>query len=86
MKKIPVKTLRTVPKRYRLKKGCKWANPDKFEDERVIETQTTEQDERSEDEEGSLAYQNSKYWALPENVRHAIDISKKKGKRSDFCN
>ena len=86
MKKVPAKTLRTGPKRYRLKKGCKWVNPDKFENEKVIETQTTEQDERSEDEEGNRAYQDSKYWALPENVRHAIDISKKKSKRSDFYN
>jgi hypothetical protein len=31
-------------------------------------------------------YQNSVYWALPENVRHAIDQAKKKSKHSDFCN
>jgi hypothetical protein len=31
-------------------------------------------------------YKNSAYWALPENVRHAIDLSKKKSKHSDFYN
>ena len=31
-------------------------------------------------------YKNAAYWALPENVRHAIDLSKKKSKHSDFYN
>ena len=29
-------------------------------------------------------YKNKSYWSLPENVRHAIDLSKKKSKHSDF--
>lgn len=40
--------------------------------------------ERSESPEGN--YKNAAYWALPENVRHAIDISKKKSKHSAFYN
>ena len=31
-------------------------------------------------------YQDATYWSLPENVRHAIDLSKKKTKHSDFYN
>jgi hypothetical protein len=31
-------------------------------------------------------YKNKAYWALPENVRHAIDISKKKSRHSAFYN
>jgi hypothetical protein len=31
-------------------------------------------------------YKNKAYWALPENVRHAIDLSKKKSRHSDFYN
>jgi hypothetical protein len=28
------------------------------------------------------SYKTQAYWALPENVRHAIDVSKKKAKHS----
>lgn len=38
------------------------------------------------DGDNEVGYQNASYWALPENVRHAIDLSKKKSKHSDFCN
>lgn len=37
------------------------------------------------DEEVEDDYRDAAYWQLPENVRHAIDISKrKKSKHSDF--
>ena len=36
------------------------------------------------DNQDNEAYRNSKYWSLPENVRHAIDLTKKKQKHSDF--
>lgn len=39
-----------------------------------------------EDMEAKINYKNSAYWALPENVRHAIDCARKKSKHSDFYN
>ena len=36
--------------------------------------------------EAKVNYKNSAYWALPENVRHAIDCARKKSKHSDFYN
>ena len=44
--------------------------------------------ESEEESDGfnNYAYRNKSYWALPENVRHAIDISKKKSKHSEFYN
>ena len=52
------------------------------ESEESVEEVTPEyKSESSGDEEG---YKNNAYWALPENVRHAIDLSKKKNKKSDF--
>jgi len=38
--------------------------------------------DRAEIEEGS--WKNEQYWALPENVRNAIDVAKMKKKHSDF--
>jgi len=40
----------------------------------------------SQEGDEGLHYQNAQYWALPENVRLAIDHAKKKSKHSDFCN
>jgi hypothetical protein len=37
-------------------------------------------------DEGRADYQDAAYWSLPENVRHAIDLSKKKSKHTDFYN
>jgi hypothetical protein len=47
-----------------------------------------EDDETSSDEdmEAKVNYKNSSYWALPDNVRHAIDCARKKSKHSDFYN
>jgi hypothetical protein len=48
-----------------------------------------EEDEETssdEDMEAKVNYKNSAYWALPENVRHAIDCARKKSKHSDFYN
>ena len=39
-----------------------------------------------EDMEAKINYKNSAYWALPDNVRHAIDCARKKSKHSDFYN
>ena len=38
--------------------------------------------ERADIEDGS--WKNDQYWALPENVRNAIDVAKMKKKHSDF--
>ena len=38
----------------------------------------------SEEGQNLDQYKNKAYWALPENVRNAIDLSKKKSKHSDF--
>ena len=45
-----------------------------------------EDQDSGSDEDTEVGYRNAAYWSLPENVRHAIDLSKKKSKRSDFCN
>ena len=37
-----------------------------------------------EDPEAKVNYKNYTYWALPDNVRHAIDTAKRKSKHSDF--
>ena len=34
--------------------------------------------------EPSVSYKTKAYYALPENVRHAIDLSKAKNKNTDF--
>ena len=44
----------------------------------------TPSDSSSEEGENLDGYKNKAYWALPENVRNAIDLSKKKSKHSDF--
>jgi hypothetical protein len=46
-----------------------------------LETQSNYSSEEGQNLDG---YKNEAYWALPENVRNAIDISKKKSKHSDF--
>ena len=51
-----------------------------------IEDDDDSNEEESDEEFVDLGYQNQQYWALPENVRHAIDLHKKKSKRTDFCN
>lgn len=38
----------------------------------------------NEDKNGPEKYKNEAYWQLPENVRHAIDLSKKKSLHTDF--
>ena len=39
-----------------------------------------------EDIEARNQYKTPAYWALPENVRHAIDVAREKSKHSDFYN
>jgi len=39
-----------------------------------------------EDSDTIHGYQNAAYWSLPDNVRHAIDLSKHKSKHTDFYN
>lgn len=58
--------------------------PSESSSEEVIEEEYTESSE--EDMEAKINYKNSAYWALPENVRHAIDCARKKSKHSDFYN
>ena len=56
------------------------------------ETSGSEDEEDKEDldifsdNDMDVGYRNASFWALPENVRHAIDLSKKKSKSTDFCN
>jgi len=45
---------------------------------------STPSNSSSEEGENLDGYKNKAYWALPENVRNAIDLSKKKSKHSDF--
>ena len=45
----------------------------------VIEPEIVDSSSGDEDN-----YKNKAYWSLPENVRNAIDLSKKKSKHSDF--
>lgn len=40
--------------------------------------------EESNDDNKNYEWRTEQYWALPENVRKAIDRAKKKKKRSDF--
>ena len=46
------------------------------------EEESDHSSERTEIEDGS--WKNEQYWALPENVRAAIDVAKMKKKHSDF--
>ena len=39
-----------------------------------------------EDLEAKQSYKTAGYWALPENVRHAIDVAREKSRHSDFYN
>ncbi len=41
-------------------------------------------DASSSDRDAELNWKNKTYWALPENVRNAIDVAKMKKKHSDF--
>lgn len=43
-------------------------------------------DSSDEDMDAKINYKNSAYWALPDNVRQAIDIARRKSKHSDFYN
>jgi hypothetical protein len=54
-------------------------------------TESSEEEEEYEssssaDPDCTINYKNEAYWALPENVRQAIDTAKKKSKHSDFYN
>lgn len=57
--------------------------PEKSEEENVKKLPTPPSSS-SEEGENLDGYKNKAYWALPENVRNAIDLSKKKSKHSDF--
>ena len=60
----------------------------------IIQAVTSESDDEENKEDFDIlsdndldvGYRNASYWALPENVRHAIDLSKRKSKNTDFCN
>ena len=54
-------------------------------------TESSEEEDEYEsssegDPDAAINYKNEAYWALPENVRQAIDTAKKKSKHSDFYN
>ena len=58
--------------------------PSESSSEEAVQEEYSESSE--EDMEAKINYKNSAYWALPENVRHAIDCARKKSKHSDFYN
>lgn len=56
--------------------------PEKSEES--VKKVSTPSNSSSDEGENLDGYKNKAYWALPENVRNAIDLSKKKSKHSDF--
>lgn len=78
------------------KDTCAHVNPPVEENPETEESDENNRTPPSGDEEDAdaesydgpvtgLDYQDEAYWKLPENVRHAVDLSKRKSKRSDFC-
>ena len=59
---------------------------DKMEHKYVHKDSVKKSNHDSEDDNKEYGYQDKQYWALPENVRHAIDAAKKKSKHTDFYN
>ena len=82
MKQTPKKRLK-VEVRPQVTKKVSHSGMTPVASEESVEEVTPEYKSDSSEDEAE-EYKNNSYWALPENVRHAIDLSKKKSRHSDF--